>query len=99
VRLIVGIYYFVSTSSHWGDRGFVSGLGRGGASGYAFPGRAWKGNRGFVGGFGRGGASGYALPGRAWELGNEGMEGLLVGLGEAEPLDMRCQAEPGNEGF
>ena len=31
------------------------------------------------------------------EPGNEGMEGLLVGLGEAEPLDMRSQAEPGRE--
>ena len=70
MRLIVGIYYFVSTSSHWGDRGFVSGLGRGGASGYALPGRACElGNGGFVGGLGRGGASGYALPGRAWERG------------------------------
>jgi len=27
------------------------------------------------------------------------IEALLVGLGEAEPLDMRYQAEPGNEGF
>jgi hypothetical protein len=35
------------------------------------------------------------LPGRAWK----GIEGLLVGWGEAEPLDMRFQAEPGNEGF
>jgi len=26
------------------------------------------------------------------------IEGLLVGWGEAEPLDMRYQAEPGNEG-
>jgi len=26
------------------------------------------------------------------------IEGLLGGLGEAEPLDMRYQAEPGNEG-
>ena len=26
------------------------------------------------------------------------MEGLLVGWGEAQALDMRCQAEPGNEG-
>ena len=42
VRLVVGIYYFVSASSHWGDRGFVGGLGRGGASGYALPGRAWE---------------------------------------------------------
>ncbi len=25
--------------------------------------------------------------------------GLLVGLGEAEPLDLRYQAEPGNEGM
>ncbi|MBD0309256.1 MAG: hypothetical protein ICV80_14435 [Microcoleus sp. T1-bin1] len=25
------------------------------------------------------------------------IEGLLVGLGEAEPLDMRYQAEPGRE--
>jgi hypothetical protein len=25
------------------------------------------------------------------------IEGLLVGWGEAEPLDMRYQAEPGNE--
>ena len=70
MRLVVGIYYFVSTSSHWGDRGFVGGLGRGRASGYALPGRAWK-----------------------------GMEGLFEGWGEAEPLDMRYQAEPGNEGF
>ncbi|MEG3901296.1 MULTISPECIES: hypothetical protein [unclassified Microcoleus] len=31
------------------------------------------------------------------EPGNEGMDGLLVGWGEAEPLDMRYQAEPGNE--
>ena len=68
MRLVVGIYYFVSASSHWGDRGFVGGLGRGGASGSAFPGRAWGlGNGGFVGGLGRGGASGYAFPGRAWE--------------------------------
>jgi len=72
VRLVVGIYYFVSTSSHWGDRGFVGGLGRGGASGYALPGRAWKGRE---------------------------IEGLFEGWGEAEPLDMRFQAEPGNEGF
>ena len=70
MRLIVGIYYFVSTSSHWGDRGFVGGLGRGGASGYALPGRAWElGEVGFVGGLGRGRASGYLLPGRAWERG------------------------------
>ena len=27
------------------------------------------------------------------------IEGLLVGLDEAQPLDMRCQAEPGNEGM
>ena len=58
-----------------GNGGFVGGFGRGGASGYALPGRAWKGNRGFVGGLGRGPGSGYALPGRAWK----GMEGLLVG--------------------
>ena len=70
MRLVVGIYYFVSTSSHWGDRGFVGGLGRGGASGYALPGRAWKGKE---------------------------IEGLLVGWGEAEPLDMGYQALPGNE--
>jgi hypothetical protein len=58
-----------------------------------------EGNRGFVGGLGRGGASGYALRGRAWERGIGAIEGLLVGWGEAEPLDMRYQAEPGNEGM
>lgn len=42
MRLVVGIYYFVSTSSHWGDRGFVRWLRRGGASGSALPGRAWE---------------------------------------------------------
>jgi hypothetical protein len=71
VRLVVGIYYFVSTSSHWGDRGFVSGLGE---------------------------AEPLDMRYQA-EPRNEGMEGLLVGWGEAEPLDMRYQAEPGNEGF
>ncbi len=30
---------------------------------------------------------------------NEGMEGLLVGWGEAEPLVLRYQAVPGNEGL
>ena len=45
------------------------GKERGGASGYALPGRAWeRGKRGKE----RGGASGYALPGRAWERGNGG---------------------------
>ena len=68
-RVHAGECQFVSTSSHWGDRGFVGGLGRGGASGSALPGRAGK-----------------------------GMEGLLVGWGEAEPLALRYQAEPGREG-
>ena len=36
------------------------------------------------------------LPIREVEV-NSLIEGLLVGLGEAEPLDMRYQAEPGNE--
>ena len=39
----------------------------------------------------RGGASGSALPGRAWERGMSGTRS------EAEPLEMRYQAEPGNE--
>ncbi len=72
MRLVVGIYYFVSASSHCENLGLVSGFGRGGASGYAFPGRAGE-------------------RGETW--------GLFVGLGEAEPLDMSSQAEPGNEGF
>ena len=33
------------------------------------------------------------------EPGSYGMEGLFEGWGEAEPLDMRYQAEPGNEEF
>ena len=39
----------------------------------------------------RGRASGSALPGRAWERGMSGTRS------EAEPLEMRYQAEPGNE--
>ena len=43
----------------------------------------------------RGRASGYALPGRAWK-GNEG-RGKRMEKSEAEPREMRYQAEPVNE--
>jgi len=41
----------------------------------------------------RGRASGYALPGRAWKGRGKRRE-----KSEAEPLEMRYQAEPVNEG-
>ena len=42
----------------------------------------------------RGRASGFALPGSSWERGERGEK---QGKSEAEPLEMRYQAEPGNE--